>query len=92
LTKGRAHLKIQVSGTQPDYGDDYNVTVESFSLPKNNEMFNDDAWPTSSSVNLASRGMAVQLKVSDHNVTEPEPSHTCQVLVLQTKPGGKVDG
>lgn len=88
-SRGKASLKIAASGDQ--YDADYHVAEEYIDLPTTPVKFTEVAKPVTALASLANRGLSIQLKVTNRTLTKPEPFHTCQVLVLQTKRGGKLD-
>ncbi len=91
-THGTASLKVQASGMQNQLVSEYHDKIETINLPSTDEMFTEDAVPRASKpASLANRGLAVQLKISNTDLTATEPSHTCQVLVLGTRLGGAFD-
>lgn len=91
-THGTASLKVQASGMQNQLVSEYHDKIETINLPNTDEMFTEDAVPRASKpASLANRGLAVQLKISNTDLTATEPSHTCQVLVLGTRLGGAFD-
>lgn len=91
ITRGRASILVAASGTQNQYGDAYHETEQWIDLPRTPVFFSDEGQPVSASTDLANRGMAIQLKFTNRTLTTPEPSHICQVLVLQSRPGTKQD-
>ncbi len=88
-SRGAASLKIAANGDM--YDDEYNTAEEYIDLPKVPVKFTELAKPVTNMASLANRGLSIQLKVTNRTLTVPEPFHTCQVLVLQTKQGGQQD-
>lgn len=91
-THGRASLKIQSSGALTQLDSRYNTVNELIDLPYTPEFYSNDLLSRSSKpASIANRGLAIQLKISNRQEAVVEPSHTCQVLVLATTPGGAFD-
>jgi hypothetical protein len=88
-SRGKSSLKIAASGDL--YDAEYNDAVEYVDLPRTPVKFTEAAKPVTNIASLANRGLSIQLKVTNRTLTVPEPFHTCQVLILQTKQGGKID-
>jgi hypothetical protein len=88
-SRGKASLSIAASGDL--YDAEYHTSEEYIDLPRTPVVFTEEAKPVTNIASLANRGLSVQLKISNRTLTQPEPFHTCQVLVLQTKQGGKQD-
>lgn len=91
LTKGLSTIKLQVSGNQNDYSDEYNNEIEDMSMPRTYGYYNTNFYPTTNIVSLADRGLMVKLKVSSNNSTTSEPPHICQAFLTLNRPSGKVD-
>lgn len=92
ISRGRASLKISASGTQNQYASEYHTTEQYIDLPRSPILFSEEGEPISNNTDLANRGLSIQLKVENRTLTTPEPSHICQVLVLQSETGGRTDG
>lgn len=89
---GRSSLKIQSTGAMSQLTSRYNTTAELIDLPYVPEYYSTTPVSRSSKpANISNRGLAVQLKISNRQTDTAEPSHTCQVLVLATTPGGAFD-
>lgn len=92
LARGKSSSKLQTSGTDDGYVDDYNVTQEQhISLPSTTRLYTDGYVPTTDIVDLADRGLRLKLKMSNRDITDPEPGHICQLITLLLKSGGKLD-
>lgn len=91
LSKGLATLKLQVSGNQNDFGNEYNNEVEDMSMPRNFVYYDPRFRPTTNICSLADRGLMVKLKVSSNNATTTEPPHICQAFIILNRASGKVD-
>lgn len=92
LSKGKASLKIQTSGTNDGFIDHYNVTQEqSLDMPRVHALYDDDYLDTSDIKDLSDRGLSFKIRVSNRDLTAPEPQHACQLITLLHKPGEKLD-
>lgn len=73
-SKGLTSLKIQTSGTNDGFVQDYNTTQDQYlSLPKTPAIYDDDYTATTDIKDLSDRGLSFTLKISgrDYSVTEP---------------------
>lgn len=92
LSKGKTSLKVQSSGTNDGYVDDYNTAQEQhLSLPRNSALFKDDFTNTTDIKDLADRGLSFKIKISGREQVLTEPPHVCQLITTLHKPGGKLD-
>jgi hypothetical protein len=89
LAKGRALLEVSVNGLQTDYMEDYSE-AQWIDLPYHVSYITSEFSPVTNYVDTASRGLSTQLKFEGRNtdITQPEPAHVIQVLVLQGSPEG----
>jgi hypothetical protein len=89
LAKGRALLEVSVNGLQTDYMEDYSE-AQWIDLPYHGSYITSEFSPVTNYVDTASRGLSTQLKFEGRNtdITQPEPAHVIQVLVLQGSPEG----
>lgn len=92
LSKGKASLKVQTSGTNDGFVDDYNTTQEQhLALPRNIALYKDSFTDTTDIKDLADAGLSFKLKVSGRELLVPEPPHVCQLITTLNKPGGRID-
>lgn len=89
LSMGTAKLKVQTSGIQTDYLQEFS-DAEFLDLKNPYEFISEEFIPATNYADLANRGLAIQLKFEGRNcdLTLPEPSHVLQVLVPQSSPEG----
>jgi hypothetical protein len=83
VSKGYSNIIVQTS----ENFDRRDVTTAetTISLPRNpDEVLTDDFYPYYNINSLASRGRNISLKVTNKpvSITDPEPSHICQVMLL----------
>lgn len=93
---GYSSLKVQAAGVQNDMyfnGTSFSTTTTPINLPRSFTEYAAQLQDTTNSVNIAARGLAVQLKFSGSNtdLSVIEPSHTAQVLVTYSSPDGAFD-
>lgn len=89
LTKGNVKLQVAANGMQTTYLSDY-TSEQHIDLKSPLEYVSSSFQPTTETVDLENRGLAIQLKFSGRNTDElvPEPPHVLQVLVVQSSPEG----
>lgn len=91
---GLATLDLKSSGIEDDYDQDYHTAIQDISMPRNLELFTLAMRPVTSIVDQANWGLGVKLRINGtyaENLTTTEPSHICQVLVMQVNPTGAKD-
>ncbi len=91
LTRGLASLKLQVAGNQEDYDFRYSQAIQELALPRSQVYYSFESFPATDIIDLASRGLMINLKISSNDVTLTEPVHTCQALLLMSRPQTKID-
>jgi hypothetical protein len=89
LSKGRSYLQVSTNGIQTDYSADYS-SPQYIDLPYHATYILNDFFPSTNYTDVASRGLAVQMKFEGRNtdITLPEPAHVIQVLLVQSSPEG----
>lgn len=92
LTKGFAYQSISINGMETDNMDylPYYTEPQDINLPRNSYFVNQDYIPVTNTVDVAGRGLSIQMRFEGTNqdLYLPEPSHVIQVLVIQASPGG----
>jgi hypothetical protein len=92
---GLASLNIKSSGIEDNFLQEYHSTVQDISMPTTYEMLYDAMIPVTAIVDQANWGLGIKLKIqgsNPDNSSTTEPSHICQVLVLQVRTEGAIDG
>lgn len=91
LTRGLASLKVQVVGNQEDYDFSYSQRLQALAMPRVPTWYGANLFPSTDIVDLADRGLMISLLISSNNASQTEPPHTCQALMLLSKPSTKID-
>lgn len=93
LSKGNAHLSVAMNSMEADQLDyeQYYTEPQLIDLPRNPKYVDHDFQSVTNYVDVASRGLSIQMKFegSNKNILKPEPAHVVQVLILQSTPPGK---
>lgn len=91
---GLASLNLKTSGIEWDFDQQYHSAIQDISMPRRLEHFYDSMQPVTSIIDTANWGLGIKMKVQN-SVGEGslliEPSHICQVLVLQVNTEGAQD-
>ena len=90
LAKGKAKLSAAINGMEPSFMDyeSYFTEPQYIDLPRTDMYVTDTYFPVTNYVDVAGRGISIQMRFEGRDNSEPEPSHVIQALVLQTSPAG----
>ena len=91
---GVATLDLKSSGIEDDFLQPYHDAVQDISMPATPDLLYDQMLPVTSIIDQANSGIGIKLRVQGSNAensTLTEPSHICQVLVLQLRTEGALD-
>lgn len=96
LSKGKALIDVYSAGIDNDYGFGTNIfqsTPEPLNLPRTAVNDYNELLPATNIANLANRGLGIQLRFKGRNtdLTQPEPGHILQVMVIYSRPSGGPD-
>lgn len=91
---GLASLNLKTSGVEWDFDQPYHNRVQDISMPRRLERFYNAMQPVTSIIDSSNWGLGIKMKIQNSigegsNLTEP--SHICQVLVLQVNAEGAQD-
>lgn len=93
-SKGLATLNVRVEGVEESYMDPFTYNTQDLSMPINPERYKPTLYPSMSIVDHASWGLGLKILIQGTepaNLTEIEPSHICQVLLLHITADGARD-
>lgn len=92
---GVATLNVKSAGIETDFDQAYHAAVQDISMPINPVLLYDRMQPVTSIVDQSNWGLGIKLRIQNttpENTELTEPSHICQVLVLQLRTEGATDG
>lgn len=93
-TKGMATLDVRIEGVEESYLHPYTLNTQDLSMPINSQPYSPEFYPSLTVVDHASRGLGLKMLISGtqpENLTDTEPSHICQVLLLHMITDGARD-
>lgn len=91
---GLATLDLKAAGIEQDFEQSYHTRVQDISLPEKLTKFTPSMRNVTNVVDHANWGLGIKLRVNGttaEGLTTTEPSHVCQVLVLQIRSEGAID-
>jgi hypothetical protein len=91
---GIATLDIKTASVEDGFTQDFYESTQIISMPRKPELLYTRAQPVTGIIDTASWGLGTKIRIQGSNPvnsTKTEPSHTCQVLVLQVRSEGAQD-
>lgn len=90
LSKGKTRLSVAINSMEADFMDyeSYFTEPQYIDLPRTDMLVTDTYKPVTNYVDVAGRGVSMQLRFEGRGGETPEPSHVIQALVLQASPEG----
>lgn len=91
---GLSTLDLKSAGVEDSYDQEYHTAIQDISMPRTLTEFSLTMRPVTAIVDQANWGLGVKLRINGtyaENLTTTEPSHICQVLVMQVNPTGAKD-
>jgi hypothetical protein len=91
---GVATLDLKSAGIENDFEQEFHSAVQDISLPVNPVFLYDRMRPVTNIIDQANWGLGIKLRVQGtypENTSNTEPTHICQVLVLNLRSEGAKD-
>lgn len=95
-SRGFSNIDLSVVGQQADFdfsGAELTSTPAAINLPRTAGAIFNDYKPVTTRTDISGRGLSIKFRFSGSNtdLTLPEPSHICQVLITYASPEGAFD-
>jgi hypothetical protein len=91
---GLATLDLKSAGIETDFEQPFHTAIQDISLPVNPVFLYDRMKPVTNIIDQANWGLGIKLRIQGtypENTTNTEPTHICQVLVLNLRSEGALD-